>query len=184
MFAWSKLSLPSGRDGSTSRSRWPSLPPKIRAPHPEHGLVRTSPPDERADAAAASRAAELYGHALDQATTPESTRAAKLGELCAAIEMERPDAPAILESLGSTNSLPPTDRVILVNRRINLETRYGLPVSFDEGHAMWQLLGHVPIELLDWPSKRLRLCPSGGWSMRRSNPDHDGADGRRRTLQT
>ena len=95
-------------------------------------------------ASRASRAAELYGHALDQATTPESTRAAKLGELCAAIELERPDAPAILESLGSTDSLPPTDRVILVNRRINLETRFGLPVSFDEGHAMWQLLEHVP----------------------------------------
>ena len=40
-------------------------------------------------ASRASRAAELYGHALDQATTPESTRAAKLGELCAAIELER-----------------------------------------------------------------------------------------------
>ena len=95
-------------------------------------------------ASRASRAADLYGHALDQASTPESTRAAKLGELCAAIELERPDAPAILESLGSTDSLPPADRVILVNRRINLETRFGLPVSFDEGHAMWQLLDHVP----------------------------------------
>ena len=91
-----------------------------------------------------SRAAELYGHALDQASTPEATRAAKLGELAASIELERPDAPAILESLGSTDSLPPADRVILVNRRINLETRFGLPVSFDEGHAMWQLLDHVP----------------------------------------
>ena len=95
-------------------------------------------------ASRASRAAELYGRALDQATTPESSRAAKLGELSAAIELERPDAPAILESLGSTDSLPPADRVILVNRRINLETRFGLPVSFDEGRAMWQLLDHVP----------------------------------------
>ena len=94
-------------------------------------------------ASRAGRAAELYGHALDKASTPESTRAAKLGALCAAIELESPDAPAILESLGSTDSLSPADRVTLVNRRINLETRFGLPVSFEEGHAMWQLLDHV-----------------------------------------
>ena len=94
-------------------------------------------------ASRASRAAELYRRALTHASTPESTRAAKLGELSAAIELERPDAPAILESLGSTDSLAPADRVTLVNRRINLETRFGLPVSFDEGRAMWQLLDHV-----------------------------------------
>ena len=80
-------------------------------------------------ASRAWRAAELYGLAWVQARTPESTRAAKLGELSAAIELERPDAPTILESLGSTDSLPPADRVTLVNRRINLETRFGLPVS-------------------------------------------------------
>ena len=95
-------------------------------------------------ASRAPRAAELYSHALAQATTPESKRAARLGELSAAIELERPDAPAILESLGSTDSWLPADRVTLVNRRINLETRFCLPVSFDEGRAMWQLLDHVP----------------------------------------
>jgi DNA-binding CsgD family transcriptional regulator/tetratricopeptide (TPR) repeat protein len=95
-------------------------------------------------ASRASRAAELYGQALAYAPDPEAERAAKLGELSAAIELERPDAPAILESLGSTDALPPADRVTLVNRRINLETRFGLPVSFDEGRAMWQLLSHVP----------------------------------------
>ena len=94
-------------------------------------------------ASRASRAAELYGHALAHALTPELRRAAKLGELSAAIELERPDAPAILKSLGSTDSLPPADRVTLVNRMINLETRFGLPISFDEGRAMWQLLDHV-----------------------------------------
>ena len=95
-------------------------------------------------ASRATRAAELYGQALAHAPTPESARAAKLGELSAAIELERPDAPTILESLGSTDSLPPADRITLVNRRINLETRFGLPISFDEGRAMWQLLDHVP----------------------------------------
>ncbi len=94
-------------------------------------------------ASRASRAAELYGHAQAHAGSQESVRAARLGALSAAIELERPDAPAILESLGTTDSLAPTDRVTLVNRRINLETRFGLPVSFDEGRAMWQLLDHV-----------------------------------------
>ena len=84
------------------------------------------------------------GCALAHAPTAASKRAAQLGELSAAIELERSDAPKILESLGATDSLPPSDRVTLVNRRINLETRFALPVSFDEGRAMWQLLDHVP----------------------------------------
>ena len=95
-------------------------------------------------ASRASRAAALYGHAFAHAPTPESKRAAMLGELSAAIELERPDAPAILASLGSIDSLGPIERVTLVTRRINLETRFGLPVSFEEGRAMWQLLEHVP----------------------------------------
>jgi LuxR family transcriptional regulator, maltose regulon positive regulatory protein len=95
-------------------------------------------------ASRAPRAAELYAQALAHAPTPEAERAARLGELSAAIELERPDAPAILDSLGSTDALHPADRVTLVNRRINLETRFGLPVSFGEGRAMWQLLDHVP----------------------------------------
>jgi DNA-binding CsgD family transcriptional regulator len=94
-------------------------------------------------ASRAFRASELYGCALAHAATAESKRAAQLGELSAAIELERSDAPSILESLGATDSLPPSERVTLVNRRINLETRFALPVSFDEGRAMWQLLDHV-----------------------------------------
>jgi DNA-binding NarL/FixJ family response regulator len=94
-------------------------------------------------ASRALRASELYGQAFTHAPTEETKRAAQLGELSAAIELERSDAPTILESLGSTDSLAPSDRVTLVNRRINLETRFGLPVSFEEGRAMWQLLHHV-----------------------------------------
>jgi DNA-binding CsgD family transcriptional regulator/tetratricopeptide (TPR) repeat protein len=95
-------------------------------------------------ASRAFRASELYGCALAHAPTAASKRAAQLGELSAAIELERSDAPKILESLGPTDALPPSDRVTLVNRRINLETRFALPVSIDEGRAMWQLLDHVP----------------------------------------
>jgi DNA-binding CsgD family transcriptional regulator len=39
--------------------------------------------------------------------------------------------------------MEPDERVILVGRKINLETRFGLPVSVAEGRAMWQLLHRV-----------------------------------------
>jgi LuxR family maltose regulon positive regulatory protein len=94
-------------------------------------------------ASRAPRAAELYGLATHFAPTPELARLAVLGELSAAIELERPDAPDLLESLGSSESLASDERVTLVIRRINLETRFGLPVSFQEGRAMWQLLNRV-----------------------------------------
>jgi DNA-binding NarL/FixJ family response regulator len=95
-------------------------------------------------ASRAARASDLYDCALSHAPNPEAVRAAQLGQLSAAIELERLDAPEILESLGTADSLPPPDRVTLVNRRINLETRFCLPISFDEGRAMWQLIDHVP----------------------------------------
>ena len=95
-------------------------------------------------ASRASRAADLYATALTNASTPDMERMARLGQLSAAIELERPDAPDILKSLGSADDLPPAERVTLVTRRINLETRFGLPVGFDAGRAMWQLLDHVP----------------------------------------
>lgn len=66
-----------------------------------------------------------------------------LGELAATIELEKQDAVGLLASLGPPDALPPDERVILVSRIINLETRFGLPVSVDEGRAMWQLLDRV-----------------------------------------
>jgi LuxR family transcriptional regulator, maltose regulon positive regulatory protein len=94
-------------------------------------------------ASRADRAAELYDRALRYADSEEQTRAARLGELSAAIELERPDAPDILSSLGRAEELPPPMRIAYVIRRLNLETRFGLPVSLNEGRAMWQLLNYV-----------------------------------------
>jgi LuxR family transcriptional regulator, maltose regulon positive regulatory protein len=94
-------------------------------------------------ASRAERAAELYGRALRHAASGEQARAARLGELSAAIELERPDAPEILTALGTAEELPPSTRIAYVIRRLNLETRFGLPVSINEGRAMWQLLDHV-----------------------------------------
>jgi len=94
-------------------------------------------------ASRAERAAELFAAARSSAPIPVLSRAAMLGELSAAIELERPDAPELLASLGPTESLPPDERVTLVSRMLNLETRFGLPISIEEGRAMWQLLGRV-----------------------------------------
>jgi ATP/maltotriose-dependent transcriptional regulator MalT len=70
-------------------------------------------------------------------------RVARLGELAAAIELEREDAPALLASVGPSDSLEPDERVVVVSRMINLETRFGFPVSVGEGRAMRQLVDHV-----------------------------------------
>ena len=69
-------------------------------------------------ASRASRAAELYGHALLMRPTPELRRAAKLGELSAAIELERLThrrfssrcQPTPCGSSGSSNARTPNDQ--------------------------------------------------------------------------
>jgi len=94
-------------------------------------------------ASRAERAAQLFATARSSAPIPALLRAAMLGELSAAIELERADAPELLATLGPTESLSPDERVTLVSRMINLETRFGLPISVEEGRAMWQLLGRV-----------------------------------------
>lgn len=94
-------------------------------------------------ASRAERAAALFAAARASAPETSLVRAAMLGELSAAIELERADAPALLAALGPTETLTPDDRVTLVSRMINLETRFGLPISIEEGRAMWQLLSRV-----------------------------------------
>ncbi len=94
-------------------------------------------------ASRAERAAQLFAAARSSAPNPVLHRAAMLGELSAAIELERADAPELLASLGPSEPLPPDERVTLVSRMLNLETRFGLPISVDEGRAMWQLLSRV-----------------------------------------
>ena len=68
---------------------------------------------------------------------------AEFGQLAAALELERPEAVELMSSLGPVGEMEPDERVILVGRKINLETRFGLPVSVAEGRAMWQLLHRV-----------------------------------------
>jgi LuxR family transcriptional regulator, maltose regulon positive regulatory protein len=95
---------------------------------------------------AASReeaASAHYACAADLPVSLERRRVAAFGQLATAIELERPEALELLRSLGPVADMEPDERVIYVGRMINLETRFGLPVSLAEGRAMWQLLNRV-----------------------------------------
>jgi len=113
-----------------------------------------TPPDFRARALitagraahASSReeqAGDYYARAAGVATLAETRRIAVMGELSSAIELEDPDAITLLETLGPADILEPDERVVLVSRTINLQTRFALPVSIEDGRAMWQTLDHV-----------------------------------------
>jgi DNA-binding CsgD family transcriptional regulator len=95
---------------------------------------------------AASReeeASALYQQALRQNAHPQLMRAAAYGELAAAIELERDDAPDLLRALSEGEALSVEDRVITSGRRIYLETHFGFRVSLEEAGAARQLLRHV-----------------------------------------
>lgn len=97
-----------------------------------------------AHAASREREAAAYFARIRTLTCrSETKRTGILGELAAAIELERDDALPLLRSLGRPHELPADERVVVVSRMINLETRFSLPVSLSEGLAMWQLLSHV-----------------------------------------
>jgi len=89
------------------------------------------------------QAGGYYARAAGLATLAETQRIAVMGELSSAIELEDPDAITLLETLGPADTLEPDERVVLVSRTINLQTRFGLPVSIEDGRAMWQTLDHV-----------------------------------------
>ena len=92
---------------------------------------------------AASReteAASYYRAAGRAAQTEEHRRLAAFGELGAAIDIESDDAHALIEALGPVQRLEPDERVVFTGRLLNLETRFGLPVSLEQGRTARQLL--------------------------------------------
>jgi ATP/maltotriose-dependent transcriptional regulator MalT len=90
-------------------------------------------------------ALEFYRRARFVAHDGETKRAAIFGELGAAIELQRiDDAIDLLESLGPVGDLPPHHRVIVTDRKLNLQTHFGLPVAFEEGLAARELVHLVP----------------------------------------
>jgi LuxR family transcriptional regulator, maltose regulon positive regulatory protein len=92
---------------------------------------------------AASREIEAANHyraARDAADTVDHKRLAAFGELGAAIEIESDEAHTLIEALGPVERLEPEERVVFTCRLLNLETRFGLPVSLEQGRTARQLL--------------------------------------------
>jgi ATP/maltotriose-dependent transcriptional regulator MalT len=96
---------------------------------------------------AASRedeALRCYQRARESTDNPELRRVAMYGELAAAIELELEEhAIGLLRSLGPSQSLEPHDRVIFTDRKMNLESHFGISSGFEDGRAARQLLGFV-----------------------------------------
>jgi len=84
-----------------------------------------------------------YQQAAAIAESPELVRRAEFGELQAAIELESSDVPERLHVLGSREVLDPEEQVILADRTMGAETRFGLPVDLARGRAARQLLRFV-----------------------------------------
>jgi DNA-binding CsgD family transcriptional regulator len=100
---------------------------------------------------AASReheASGFYQEAIAIATDSRLKRTAAYGELAAAIELERDDAPALLDALALDDVLDPEDRVVLAGRRLYLELHFGRTVSLERAAEAEQLLGFVKDPLL------------------------------------
>jgi ATP/maltotriose-dependent transcriptional regulator MalT len=95
---------------------------------------------------AASRedeASGFYQQASAVALSPRLKRIAAYGELAAAIELEREDAPMLLETLAEDDLVDPEDRVVLAGRRLYLELHFGHTVSLEGAADAMQLLGFV-----------------------------------------
>ena len=86
------------------------------------------------------RADKHYREAASIAQSEDIRRRATLGQLQAALELEAPDVPEQLDRLSSRVTLDPEDQVIFADRKLSVETRYGLPVDLDAGRAASQLL--------------------------------------------
>ena len=84
-----------------------------------------------------------YQQAAAIARSPELVRRAEFGELQAAVELESSDVPERLHLLGAREALDPEEQVILADRTIGAETRFGLPVDLVRGRAARQLLRFV-----------------------------------------
>ena len=90
-----------------------------------------------------TQARSYYARARDLATDPQRTRQAAFGELVAMIELEDPTAEAVLATLADETPLDPSEQVLLADRRLVYETRFGAPVDLQGGRAASQLLRFV-----------------------------------------
>ena len=79
-----------------------------------------------------TQARSYYARARDLTTDPQRTRQAAFGELVAMIELEDPTAEAVLATLADETPLDPSEQVLLADRRLVYETRFGAPVDLQE----------------------------------------------------
>lgn len=94
-------------------------------------------------AAREEEAQAYYQHAAEIAESPELVRKAEFGDFQAAVELESSDVPERLHVLGSLKALDPEEQVILADRILGAETRFGLPVNLVRCRAARQLLRFV-----------------------------------------
>ena len=90
-----------------------------------------------------AKALEYYSRAASVATASEIAWQARLGELQAAAELEAPDAPDRLADITFSVMEDPTQRVVLADRSLGIQSRFGLPVNLETGRAAAQLLPYV-----------------------------------------
>lgn len=89
------------------------------------------------------QAKTYYQQAQRFAGSPEIARRAAFGEVLATIELEDDDAIDLLKSLNSEERLEPDDQVVLADRKLALETRFGVPVDLHGARSARQLLRFV-----------------------------------------
>ncbi|MGZ8740460.1 MAG: hypothetical protein ACXWZ8_07680, partial [Gaiellaceae bacterium] len=90
-----------------------------------------------------TQAHAYYGQARTLAEGTPLERRAAFGELVATIELEDPRAAELLTALTNGESSDPGDQVILADRKLAYETRFGAPVDLQSGRAASQLLRFV-----------------------------------------
>ena len=89
------------------------------------------------------QARSYYAQARALAQDTKRARQAAFGELVAMIELEDPRAEAALAALADEQPLDPGEQVLLADRRLAYETRFGAPVDLQSGRAAGQLLRFV-----------------------------------------
>jgi LuxR family transcriptional regulator, maltose regulon positive regulatory protein len=89
------------------------------------------------------QARRYFGRAQQLAADPKLSRRAAFGELVAAIELEEPSALDLLQALSEGAPTDPSDEVILADRHLVYQTRFGTPVDLQRGREAGQLLRFV-----------------------------------------
>ncbi len=95
---------------------------------------------------AASREPEalrFFRAAKSASPVPSLLRAATLGELAAAFELEMPEAIALADELAAFDHGSIEDRLVLADRRLTLQTRFAMPLDLEAARAASQLLAYV-----------------------------------------